>query len=110
MTRDQNGMQKKQNSPNYELTDEDVLRMALHQFGLKNQTDLAIEEMSELTTAISHFHRGRIRREDIITEIADVWIMVSQLAIYFGQDDVGAEIDKKMNRLRTYLETQEYVR
>lgn len=110
MTRDQKGMQKKQNSPNYELTDEDVLRMALHRFGIKNQTDLAIEEMSELITALSHWHRGRIRPEDVISEIADVCIMTQQLALYFGEDAVKDEVRRKVDRLKTYLDGDGYKR
>ena len=35
-------------SQNYELSTNEILTEALHRFGIKNQTDLAIEEMSEL--------------------------------------------------------------
>ena len=84
--------------------------MAIARFGLKNQTDLAIEEMSELITALSHWHRNRIKGNAVCSEIADVIIMMRQLALYFGQDEVQAEIDRKLARLGQYLDSGEYVR
>ena len=97
-------------SQNYELSTNEILTEALHRFGIKNQTDLAIEEMSELITAISHYHRGRIESNEVISEIADVYIMIQQLMLWFGKEAVEAEVYRKLARLSNYLDGNEYTR
>lgn len=97
-------------SQNYELSTNEILTEALHRFGIKNQTDLAIEEMSELITAISHYHRGRIESTEVISEIADVYIMIQQLMLWFGREAVEAEVKRKIVRLSSYLDGNEYTR
>lgn len=97
-------------SQNYKLSTNEILTEALHRFGIKNQTDLAIEEMSELITAISHYHRGRIESNEVISEIADVYIMIQQLMLWFGKEAVEAEVYRKLARLSNYLDGNGYTR
>lgn len=103
-------LRKKLVLPEYELTLNDILIMAISRFGIKNQTDLAIEEMSELTTALLHWHRNRIKSKDVISEIADVCIMTQQLALFFGEDAVKDEVRRKVDRLKDYLDGKGYTR
>ena len=56
---------------------EEVCRKAIEKFGESNQIDMALEEMAELSVALNHYNRGRATKEDVITEIADVFITVS---------------------------------
>ena len=63
------------------------------------QINMAVEEMGELLSALNKHARGRIQREAVITEIADVIIMCEQLATIFGMDEVDKEIDFKLERV-----------
>ena len=73
--------------------------MAVHHYGAEHQKKKAIEEMGELITAISREQDGRSTPEQVITEIADVQIMMRQLALIYGIDAVANEIDRKQRRL-----------
>ena len=73
--------------------------LAVHHYGAEHQKKKAIEEMGELITAISREQDGRATTEQVITEIADVTIMMRQLALIYGIDAVANEIDRKQRRL-----------
>lgn len=77
----------------------DVPILAVHHYGAEHQKKKAIEEMGELITAISREQDGRATPEQVITEIADVQIMIRQLALIYGVDAVANEIDRKQRRL-----------
>ena len=73
--------------------------LAVHHYGAEHQKKKAIEEMGELITAISREQDGRATPEQVITELADVQIMMRQLALIYGIDAVAEEIDRKQRRL-----------
>ena len=73
--------------------------LAVHYYGAEHQKKKAIEEMGELITAISREQDGRATTEQVITEIADVQIMMRQMALIYGIDAVANEIDRKQRRL-----------
>ena len=73
--------------------------LAVHHYGAEHQKKKAIEEMGELITAISREQDGRATTEQVITEIADVQIMMRHLALIYGMDAVANEIDRKQRRL-----------
>lgn len=73
--------------------------LAVQHYGAEHQKKKAIEEMGELITAISREQDGRATTEQVITEIADVQIMMRQLALIYGIDAVANEIDRKQRRL-----------
>lgn len=73
--------------------------LAVHHYGAEHQKKKAIEEMGELITAISREQDSRATTEQVITEIADVQIMMRQLALIYGIDAVAEEIDRKQRRL-----------
>lgn len=70
----------------------------LDYYGLTKQADIAIEEMSELIHTLCKAKRGRASGDEIRTEIADVMVTVTQLAIALGVADVKREIEYKLNR------------
>lgn len=68
-------------------------------FGPEKQKMMAVEECSELINALAKEQRGRVKDQDVITEIADVMIMMEQLAVLYGQGLVEAEKARKLDRL-----------
>lgn len=87
---------------------EDIYQKAIEYFGIDNQKLKAIEEMAELTNALIHLRDGRCEEQDVITEIADVTIMMQQLAIFFGKEKVENEILRKVYRLNHRIEDMAY--
>lgn len=77
---------------------------ALEVWGQEGQFGMANEELAECITAINQFKRGRIGKAELASEVADVFIMASQLAIIAGEGDVQDQIDYKMRRLRLRLD------
>ena len=80
---------------------EKILKKAIESYGLRHQAMITAEECGELLTALSHFLRGRESDTGrIITELADVSIMVEQLALHFGYDEFLKERTRKIERLK----------
>ena len=77
---------------------------ALRNWGEEAQTDMVNEECGELITAIAQFKRGRTSHHDVMTELADVAIMVEQLATIMSYSDFEREKDRKLERLRERLD------
>lgn len=85
-----------------------ILQDAVDVYGTDSQIGVAIEEMSELTHALSRYQRAKregkldeLHVRDILLEMADVQIMLNQLRLIFG-DDVEEEIFK-LERLERRL-------
>ena len=79
--------------------EESICQKAIRIFGIADQTGMLSEECGELLSAINKFKRGRIEREEVAQEIADVIIMCLQMADYFGYYDVKDAISNKLSRL-----------
>lgn len=77
----------------------DLCAEAVDVYGEEAQTWMAVEEMAELTNAIAKHRRGRVTNEDVCEEIADVVIMMIQLAAIFGPDAVNDYLEQKIDRL-----------
>lgn len=84
----------------------EVYETALTKWGIENQLWMVTEECGELLNAIGKMRRGRVTREDVITELADVTIMCEQIAQYVGYDDYTKEIERKIERLKNRLESK----
>ena len=80
-----------------------ILSKAISEWGIEAQTNLAIEEMAELTVAINHFRRGRVGMGAVQEEIADVMIAMKQLAMIYGEVGVDKFIEQKTQRLEQRL-------
>lgn len=84
--------------------EEKILSKALKTYGIESQRMMVIEECSELMNVLAKHTRGRISNvEDILTELADVSIMVDQMALYFGYDGFLKERQSKLERLKERL-------
>ena len=76
-----------------------IYEQTLQQWGVENQLWMVCEECGELLNAIGKMRRGRVSREEVITELADVTIMCEQIAQYVGYDDYEKEVERKLNRV-----------
>lgn len=83
-----------------------VLNDALEEYGIRSQSDIAIEEMAELTKAIIKCRRNPsvIATENLYEEIADVLIMLEQLSIHYDSDYIEQIIAKKIDRLKKRID------
>lgn len=69
---------------------------------------MAIEEMSELTKEICKDFRGKLDREHLIEEMADVTITIDQMMLMYkiSRFEIEQMRIKKMERLKERLEKQ----
>lgn len=78
----------------------EIYKAALEKYGVGAQIGMLTEECGELLSAINKFNRSRCSSDDVLTELADVSIMVEQLSlIYGGYEKFQIEKDKKIIRL-----------
>ncbi len=101
------------------VSDYETLEAAILKYGAENQTNIAIEEMSELTKALLK-HKRYVRLteheeaneqettmlyDNVTEEMADVIIMLVQLQmIYDNEKEVSKYIKSKVERLKVRIE------
>lgn len=73
--------------------------LAVNHYGPEHQKKKAVEEMGELITELEREQDGRTTPEKVITEIADVLLMIRQLMIIYGVPACWDEYDRKQWRL-----------
>jgi NTP pyrophosphatase (non-canonical NTP hydrolase) len=78
----------------------DLYKKAIATWGEEAQVNMLNEECGELITAVAQFKRGRTNHHDVMTELADVFIMVEQVATMMNYEDFEKELDRKLVRLR----------
>ena len=83
---------------------EELYLKAIDSWGQLPQIDMVFEECGELTTSLARYLRGRDTADDVITEIADVSIMMEQMAVLFGKEQFEKEKERKLQRLKERLE------
>lgn len=86
----------------------DTYKQAIETYGERAQKLMAIEEMSELTKEICKDFRGKLNREHLVEEMADVLIMLDQMLLLYkiSGEEVGLMRIKKVERLKERLEKQ----
>ena len=86
----------------------DTYKQAIETYGVRAQKLMAIEEMSELTKEICKDFRGKLDREHLIEEMADVLIMLDQMLLLYKSrgEEVGLMRIKKVERLKERLKKQ----
>jgi len=82
---------------------EEIYQATLDKWGEDAQYDQAVEECAELIAALKHFRRGKIKKQAVVDELADVTLMLGQLTWMFGADEVAAAIKKKLAKLDNLL-------
>jgi NTP pyrophosphatase (non-canonical NTP hydrolase) len=78
----------------------DILKLAICTYGEKAQTQMLFEEMAELQDALCKLARGRDTIPHVQEEIADVLIMVLQMAEAYGMPVVQTWFNAKLKRLK----------
>lgn len=83
----------------------DLYRLASERWGSYGQLLMLHEEIGELLVAVGHYHRERATKADVVSEIADVRVMLEQLVVMIGasEAEVYAEFRKKLARLADRL-------
>lgn len=84
---------------------EQLYQATIDKWGEDAQYDQAVEECAELITALKHYRRGKIDKQALIEELADVSLMLGQLSWMFGQQQVDAAIEQKLAKLDKLLNT-----
>lgn len=80
-------------------TEEQIYNAALSKFGHPSQINKMIEECSELITSLCHHRISRAADDEVCEELADVEIILGQMRIIFGADNVERMKQKKLDRL-----------
>ena len=83
---------------------DEVLQGAIDVWGEMLQIDIAIEELSELTTALARQQRGRNEPIAVVEEIADVQLCLDQLKRMYGPEEVQKIEQQKLERLSRRVE------
>lgn len=80
--------------------DKGIIAESILRYGKNNQSTVCMEECAELIQAISKAKRGRINRDNMIEEIADVLICIEMLKqMYMISDEkINKWIKKKQAR------------
>ena len=80
--------------------DKTVNEKAVLRHGITTQSVVCIEEMAELQKEISKFIRGKGNKDNLIEEMADVYICLNMLAKMYGVTDqqLNVEILRKQKR------------
>lgn len=81
----------------------ELYRATLEKWGEKAQYDQMIEECAELIAALKHYERGKVEQSQVISELADVTLMVEQLTWMLGEEKVATAIDSKLAKLNKLL-------
>lgn len=90
-----------------------IYKEAKEIWGLVGQYDQCIEEMAELTVALNKYKRKTLHNEyqgqdeienNVIEEIADVFICIEEMANLFGEDKVTAAIEQKMLKFKSEID------
>lgn len=77
--------------------DIEIYQSAIAKYGQYAQIDMVIEEMAELTQALSKYKRGKTH--NVEEEIADVEIMLEQMRLIFNSKKVDEIKQSKITRL-----------
>lgn len=79
---------------------------SVNRFGAGIQSTICMEECAELIQAISKMKRGKDTYDNLVEEMADVYIILEQLQCIYGVANVEIQewIKKKQDRQRRLLE------
>lgn len=82
---------------------DEIYRTTIEKWGAEAQYDQAVEECAELIAVLKHFRRGKAGEEEVVSELADVALMLGQLTYMFGREKVERRIEQKVAKLKGLL-------
>lgn len=80
-----------------------IYLQAIAKYGIESRKQMLYEECGELITALARQTRGRSTVDDILSELADVFIMVNQLGFIYGYPAFSQMVNMKLERLEKRL-------
>lgn len=80
-----------------------LYKSVIKKWGIDAQLFMVMEECGELLNVLAKAKRNRSSRAEIITELADVSIMIEQMAVFYGENDFAIEKERKLQRLKKQL-------
>lgn len=81
-----------------------ILADAFKTWGYDSQLQMAFGECGEFIALAGRIKQGRCTEDDMVSEIADVTIMMRQIGkMFFHEERIQAMIDYKMDRLAKRL-------
>jgi len=85
----------------------ELCQQAIDTWGEDLQIKMMIDECSELIQALCKLTRKNKEEAeaDVVSELADVELMLTQMNLMFGRERVVEQIEYKKNRLRERLGT-----
>lgn len=86
--------------------DESVITKSIKHYGTEIQSTVCMEECAELIQAISKEKRGKIDRDNMTEEIADVLICIEMLKQIYNIPDysIGNWIEREQKRMINRME------
>jgi NTP pyrophosphatase (non-canonical NTP hydrolase) len=90
-----------------EKKDWKILEKGLDLLGKERQRECAIEECAELIVGLQHDKRERASEDEVLEEVADVFIMMRQLSLELGEQKVAKKIKQKMKKYEAQLKDLE---
>ena len=84
--------------------DRNLIKEAVAKYGNAAQLDQLQEEACELAVALSHFRRkSRADEREVLAEIGDVYLMLEQARVIFGDDLVNESCAASATKLALRL-------
>ena len=86
------------------FNNKEFFELLIEEYGDK-QVIVAIEELSELQKELCKYLRGKTNIDNVIEEMADVYIMFQQMQLFFKIDNerLIEEVNKKVKRTKERL-------
>jgi hypothetical protein len=82
---------------------DDLAQRAIDCWGVPAQFGMVKEECLELALEVQRIDRGRHDDEKILEESVDVYIMMKEMFIIFGEERVNAMMAKKLGKFESHL-------
>jgi len=87
------------------MMEDEIYKMAVSCWGKKTQSDMMIEEATELIQAILKDRRGKDIADNLIEEIVDTQIMLNQMRIIVNDESKYQRwMAYKLDKLQTLIE------
>lgn len=87
------------------MNEYELYKRAIEHWGAPTQAMMAVGEMNELSAELVRcFIQGRENLDNMISEVADVEIMLAQLRCFLPTDEVNRIKKQKLKRLEDILD------
>lgn len=80
-----------------------LIRDVLDYYGFESQMDMMMEKCAELVVAIVHYKKEKEWEYKMVEELADVWILLVQMAEMLGSKDVIKMVDSKLENVERVI-------